>query len=73
MVTNIKKNRDTAESKELEIKIKLSHADICGNKNGALNGCNTNNSDESDNTDLEAYNGFAGILSIVNIIIIEPI
>ena len=39
------------------MKIKLSYADICGNNNGALNGCKKQ-TNKSNNEDLEAYNRF---------------
>ena len=60
-------NRDIFESKELDMKVKLSYADICGKNNGALNGHNKINSHESSYQDLEAYNDFTEILNIANV------
>ena len=54
-------NRDITKSKELEMKVKSSYADICGKiytQHGG--GQNSNNSDESNNEDLETRSGFEG-------------
>ena len=66
-------NEDTAESEDIEMKVKSSYANICGENNGILNGHSSNNFDESYNEDLESYKGFAREFSIANITIIEPV
>ena len=60
LIIIVRRNRNTAYSKEVEVKLMNNYKEICGKMHSGNSDDDESDSDISDDDSFEAYDGFAG-------------